>query len=391
MDYVEDILNKLLDQLESRKPSTKPVTFFPAKKYADYRDVFSESQPEINAAVDQLIGRGIVTGQKDAQGYYTKLEMPLVHCTEAYQITGRPSKQALLDEQKALLQKEKEQGGALAKQVCQNFLQRLEAGHFLEYGIGRDCEKLRDILKVLQKITELKTETYIRNFSEAVFHNSKRFQAIQASIVHILVDYTPDAANEENILKQYDLYENPTYVYFKGGWKLYVAEDCLNVALVPGGIGLPTTALDKITKIELTQSRVITVENLTTYHDTNDQDAAVLYLGGFPNHLRVQFLKLLWQNEPNARYFHRGDLDPYGFLILQNLRSRTNIPFAALEMDLPTLKKCFEAGHFRPLEKADLKMMNHPILQEYQEIFDYMRKNNCKIEQECFEAMKLNL
>ncbi len=389
MDYTQDILNKLLDQLERRKKSDKPVTFFLAKKYPDYREPFSDCHEPIHAAVNRLIGWGILTGEKDVQGYYTKLTMELENCPEAYRIAKRQSKEALLEQQKAILQKT--QGGELVTRVCRDFAQCLEVGRFPAYGIGQDSEKLQDILTVLQKITELKTETYVRNFSEAVFHNSKRFQAIQASVVHILMDYTQDAVDEDTILEQYELYQNPSYVYFKGGWKLYVGEQSFDVSALPGGMGLPAAALEKITQIELTADRVISVENLTTYHDTPENGAAVLYLGGFPNHLRIQFLKLLYKNEPNAQYFHRGDLDPYGFLILQNLRSRTQIPFVPLEMDLQTLEQCFKMGHYRPLDKQDLKIMEHPLLKEYQEIFEYMRLHNCKIEQECFEAMKLNL
>jgi hypothetical protein len=85
----------------------------------------------------------------------------------------------------------------------------------------------------------------------------------------------------------------------------------------------------------------------------------------------------------------KGDLDPYGFLILENLKDKTGIPFKPLEMDLNTLRQCHHAGHFRPLDEADRKTITSPTLAEYQPILQYMLQHNCKIEQECFEAMKL--
>ena len=99
--------------------------------------------------------------------------------------------------------------------------------------------------------------------------------------------------------------------------------------------------------VHLQDKTVVSVENLTTYHDTSERSQAVLYLGGFPNSVRANFLRMVYSNEPDANYFHHGDLDPHGFLILENLKQKTGIPFQPMEMDLPTLKDCFTAGHYR--------------------------------------------
>lgn len=391
MNYMEDILDRFLNQLETRKESTKPLSLYVAKIYRDYRDNFSESQELIDAAVSRLVGWGWVVGQKDAQGYYTKITMSPPTCTQAYALLHRKPKTDVVQEQKDILTMVQLQNTGLVCSVCSDFLNLLEAGGFPGYGIGKDTDKLKDVLLILEKIDKLETETYIRNFSEAIFHDSKRFQTLQSTVVRILMDYTPDAIQEESILEQYELYQNPTYVYLKGGWLLNVNAQPLDISLFPGGIGLPAMALNHITDIRVQCKCVISVENLTTYHDTAESNAAVFYLGGFPNHVRVSFLKLLYQKEPQAQYFHRGDLDPYGFLILENLRHRTQIPFEALEMDLDTLKSCFSRRYYRPLNAQDKKIMQHPMLSQYQDIFEFMCQHNCKIEQECFEAMKLEL
>lgn len=391
LNYTEDILNRLLKQLERRKKSDKPLSLNISTTYKDYRDNFSDSQEAIDAAVSRLIGHGILQGKRDVQGYYTKVTMALSQCAEAYSLVHREPKEKLLQKQRDLLCQVQAQSTGVAHRFSTDMLALLDAEKFPGYGIGQDADKLRDILLILEKIDQLKTETYVRNFSEAIFHDSKRFQTLQGAVEHILMDYTPDAMDESSILEQYDLYQNPTYVYFKGGWILYAGEHVFDISALPGGIGLPISALGSITKIQLTGDTVISVENLTTYHDTPEAKGAILYLGGFPNHVRVNFLKLLYQDEPDANYFHRGDLDPYGFLILENLRSRTQIPFKSLEMDLQTLQQCFAKGHYRPLDAQDEKIMQHPLLTSYSEIFDFMRQHNCKVEQECFEAMQLDL
>lgn len=156
-----------------------------------------------------------------------------------------------------------------------------------------------------------------------------------------------------------------------------------------GGIAISSDALDEIEQIHVPRGRIISVENLTTYHDTKESQGAIIYLGGFLNTVRTNLLKKVYVFEPDARYFHKGDLDPYGFLILENLKEKTGIPFKPMEMDLDTLQQCHRAGYFRPLDEADRKAITAPALAEYQPILQYMVQNDCKIEQECFEAMKL--
>ena len=391
MDYIEDILQRMLNQLERRKKSDKPLVINVEKVYPDYGDNFSECQEKIDAAINQLIGWGIVAGKKNVRGYYTKIAMELSHCPQAYEMVHRKPRKDILQEAEMLIVQVLERNTGFVCQICKDFLENLEKGKFPGYSIGQDVDKLRNVLLILEKIDKLKSDTYVRNFSEAIFHDSKRFQALQGTIKHILMDYTPDAASEESILEQYGLYQNPPYVYFKGAWILYTEKQRIDVGAFCGGIALPITALSNIVKIELAQKKVISVENLTTYHDTPESGAAVLFLGGFPNQVRVDLLKLLYQNEPQAEYLHRGDLDPEGFLILENLRSKTKIPFKPLEMDLETLQHCFEQGHFRPLEQNDEKVMRYTMLAKYENIFAFMRQHNCKVEQECFEAMKLDL
>lgn len=104
-------------------------------------------------------------------------------------------------------------------------------------------------------------------------------------------------------------------------------------------------------------------------------------MGGFPNFARAAFLRLVYAGEPEAAYYHHGDLDPHGFLILENLKQKTGIPFRPLEMDLATLRACFQAGHYRPLTAEDKKAMQSPLLAPYREILDFMLQHNCKVEQ----------
>lgn len=392
MDYRNDILTRLLDQYEARKhPSERPLSLTVSKAYPAYGDLFQDVQGQIDTAIAQLCAWGLVRAEKNMQGYYDRITMPVSCCAEAYTLLGRESKASILALQQRLVTEAAAQIAAPLRSFCQDTLLLLQGGKFPDFGIGKDSRKLGDVLLALEKIGQLPTETYVRNFSEAVFHHSKRFQEIQGSIERILSHYTPDLTDGEDILERYHLYQNPPYVYLKGSCVLSVQDTSYNIQALPGGLALPITALDHISNITLRCSTVISVENLTTYHDADETDKVVIYLGGFPNGVRVRFLRLLYQNAPAAQYFHRGDLDPYGFLILENLKGQTGIPFQPLEMDLATLRACYDSGHYRPLSQTDLKIMESPLLQPYQERLGFMKSHNCKVEQECFEAMKLAL
>ena len=146
---------------------------------------------------------------------------------------------------------------------------------------------------------------------------------------------------------------DPGYVYIKGDWEIVCQGHLLSVRMFHGGIALSSDALTEIDHISVPGKRIISVENLTTYHDTQEHQGAVIYLGGFLNTVRTNLLKKVFASEPHAQYYHHGDLDPYGFLILEDLKAKTGIPFEPLEMDLPTLRRCHLAGHFRPLDESD--------------------------------------
>ena len=52
----------------------------------------------------------------------------------------------------------------------------------------------------------------------------------------------------------------------------------INVVEMPDGIALSNASLEKIKKITVKASKVITVENLTTYHDSDEGDSYIFIL-----------------------------------------------------------------------------------------------------------------
>lgn len=397
MDYPYEILSALVDRYERRKGTTsgdgKPqraVTLDIVKHYPAYRDHLSEEEHAIDQAVTLLSNWQLITAPRSSQGYYTKVTLQLDRLSAIYDFLKRkPARETRQEQLNLLLAAQRHNPDDLSGRFAGEMIDALQAGRSLGYGLQGNFEKLRDVLLALEKIEQLSKETYVRNFSEAVFHDSKHFQSIAGIVRSILSDLTDQPVEKKQILEYYNLLENPTYLYLKGSWVLEFPGSRIRIADLPGGIGLTSDGLSAIQSVQLEAQTVVTVENLTTYHDTPSEGQAVLYLGGFPNSARARFLRMAYTSKPDAIYLHHGDLDPYGFLILENLKQKTDIPFRPVEMDLATLQSCFQAGHYRSLTAEDRKAMNSPMLCAYQEIFDFMLEHNCKVEQESLAAMKL--
>ena len=392
MGYEEQILSWLIDSHERKDPgnsNTRKATVSIATKLPEYKEPLSDTHNDIEAAIQHLLSWGFVQCSKNQQGYYTKVVLTESALPRIYQLLNRIPKAELWAMQREILRIMAVRTDGVAGRFSTAMLKRIDQRKDIEYGLAKDIKLLEDVLLALENIEKLTEETYIRNFSEMLFHDSKRLQSILNPISRILLDYGDGVGQKETILSQYNLITNPGYVYIKGDWQIWCRGRCISVDMFQGGIAISSDALDEIERIAVPGGRIVSVENLTTYHDTKESHGAIIYLGGFMNTVRANLLKKLYAFEHGAEYLHKGDLDPYGFLILENLKKKTGIPFKPLEMDLDTLRRCHRAGHFRPLDESDKKAISLANLAEYQPVLQYMLEHNCKIEQECFEAMKL--
>ena len=392
MGYEEQILSWLIDSHEKKDPgnsNTRKASISITAKFPEYKEPLSDTHNDIETAIQHLLSWGYVQCSRNQQGYYTKVTLSESALPKIYQFLNRIPKAELWEMQKALLREINVPAESITGKFCSAMLERIAQRKDIEYGLSRDLKLLEDVLLALVHIEKLNEETYIRNFSELVFHDSKRLQNLLNPISKILLDYGDGVEQKETVLAQHNLISNPGYVYIKGDWQIRCQGRCISTNMFRGGIAISSDSLDEIERITVSGGIIISVENLTTYHDTKESQGAIIYLGGFMNTVRMNLLKKLYACEPEAGYFHKGDLDPYGFLILENLKDKTGIPFKPLDMDLDTLRRCHRAGHFRPLDVADRKVISSPALVEYQPILQYMSQHNCKIEQECFEAMKL--
>ena len=400
MECSKDIISRLLDIYERRSGYAKrpeelrSIQFEVSKDYPVYKDRYdNEKYRDINTAIEKNTAAGLIIADKDQTGRYSKIKLNIARVDECYALLKRTSIPDQCKKVLSVLEKANCTKGLLIRRVVSDFCEQINAYKKLPYDFGYDARRIGDVLQVLDAVINLTSETYIRNFSTALFKDSKRFQREYKSTVEsILFDYTDDVVEKEDILGYYNLYENPTYVLIKGNARICFDESVVELSEMPGGIALSNGSLEGIQKISVKTDKVITVENLTTYHDCDELDAVYIYLGGYHNTSEQKLLELIYKNNGDKEYYHESDLDVYGFLILENLIAKTQIPFKPLQMDIETIERIYRAGLYKNLTSRDRNVINSKKdgqLSAYRDVLEYMLKYDCKVEQESIKSVDL--
>lgn len=400
MEYSKDIISRLLDIYERRNGYAKrpeelrSIQFEVSKEYPIYKDRYdNEKYRDINTAIEKNVAAGLIIAEKDQIGRYSKIKLNIARVDDCYALLKRTSIPDQCKKVLSVLEKANNAECLLIGRIVSDFCEQIKAYKKLPYDLGYDARRVGEVLQVLEAVTKLTSETYIRNFSTALFKDSKRFQReYRSTIESILFNYTDDVVEKDDILGYYNLYENPTYVLIKGNTRICFDESAIELSEMPGGIALSNGSLAGIHKISVKADKVITVENLTTYHDCDEQDAVYIYLGGYHNTSKQKLLELIYENNGDKEYYHEGDLDVYGFLILENLISKTQIPFKPLLMDVETIERFYRAGLYKTLTARDRKMIDSKKdgqLSAYKDVLEYMLTHDCKIEQESIKAVEL--
>lgn len=400
MEYSKDIISRLLDIYERRNGYAKrpeelrSIQFEVSKEYPIYKDRYdNEKYRDINTAIEKNVAAGLIIAEKDQIGRYSKIKLNIARVDDCYALLKRTSIPDQCKKVLSVLEKANNVECLLIGRIVSDFCEQIKAYKKLPYDLGYDARRVGEVLQVLEAVTKLTSETYIRNFSTALFKDSKRFQReYRSTIESILFNYTDDVVEKDDILGYYNLYENPTFVLIKGNARICFAESDIELSEMLGGIALSNGSLEGIRRISVKADKVITVENLTTYHDCDELDAVYIYLGGYHNTSKQKLLELIYENNGDKEYYHEGDLDVYGFLILKNLIDKTQIPFKPLLMDLGTIERFYRAGLYKNLSARDRKVITSKKdgqLSAYKDVLEYMLANDCKVEQESIKAVEL--
>ncbi|MDR2096941.1 MAG: DUF2220 family protein [Spirochaetaceae bacterium] len=126
-------------------------------------------------------------------------------------------------------------------------------------------------------------------------------------------------------------------------------------------IGLPLATIKKIKSISVikrkdkeTAPSVLTVENKETFYAlaNSKKYSCLLYTGGYPSRAVNSMVRVL--SKAGFDFFHAGDVDPDGILILQDLHKNAKKPVTPVCMDPATFHKYRKHGR-----KLEISMLNN--------------------------------
>ena len=244
-----------------------------------------------------------------------------------------------------------------------------------------DENDLENVMKILKGMIDQKDEISFRRFSEKVLGDTKKLEKYKNKIVHIIKDFYDDTLDNENdIFEAFYIRKNPAYVYLKGNAILQINGQIINLNEMHYYFVLPSICIKDLKIKRIDAKQVMTIENLTSFHDVSLKDTFYIFTNGFHNHAIEAFLKCLYDFlGESVHYFHFGDIDAGGFHIYESLIKKTQIPFQMYKMNIEMLKKYKD--YTKPLTQNDRKRLLS-FKENQNELIDYMLKNNVKLEQE---------
>ena len=283
---------------------------------------------------------------------------------------------------------EKTSSHKIIKDFCKTQIERLQGGKHAEYSL----EDANNIIALLSYILQNKNEILERELSISVLANSKSWESkYKTKILRIIKksgyfnSLIENCADEKEvnkvILEECNIFANPSYVYFKGNGTIFFENGTVTKTCSEIPFAISSASIEKIASFEITDTKIMTVENLTSFNRINNSDTFYIFLSGYHNSAKQNFLKKIYSQNAEKEYFHFGDIDPDGFYILENLRSKTSIPFKPYKMGISELEKY--SDYTKTLEENDILKAKALIDKgHHKEIMEYMLKHNQKLEQE---------
>lgn len=382
--YENKMIEWLLDKYEKSKSftgdnklnqkfSVKVTFLFP--QYTDHSDY--ELFQAVNEAINVLIRKQIIIAKANSACVYQDISLNLDKLEQAYEHIKRVPKRDINTSVIKLLQNYRDRNEIL-KHYCETQFERINSNKSIQF-FNDNLIEFENILIAVDELPKLTTETFVRDFSIRVFKNSKVFEGLSTKVVNLLYEFG-NFPEREQVLGNLNMIKNPTYVNFKGSGMIMIKGQSIDLTKLSSDIAISSMLLTDIDRIEITGKAVITIENLTSFHTFRNENMFAIYLGGYHNSIRREFIKKIFNQNPNILFYHFGDIDAGGFCILEHLKRQTGVDFNAYRMDLGTLKEY--RMYSKKLTDNDRGRLSKLKDSQHSEVINYMLENNCKLEQE---------
>lgn len=389
MDYAKKILKVLVDKYEksvsftgknkvAQSFSIEPGKLF--KKYNDHSEYILFE--EVNDGIGELEALDYVMVTREVKSV-KKVQLKKERLEEIYDYLGLVPKKLINEKLLALYEIYSKKNELLDHYIE---VQKVNISKNQKvYGFKGELKDYEELLSVLVALFNLNKETYERDFSVRMFGDSKRFKELESRVLTVINEYG-DYPNRDSILGELNLLKNPSYVYVKGQGSIRFGEQTLDLSKLSSDIAISSESLADVTSIKVLSKSVITVENLTSFYTFPSDQMLVVYLGGFHNRVRRDFLKQIQKMNEGAKFYHFGDIDIGGILIYEHLKRKTGIDFEPYEMSVSNLIKYKKMT--KALTENDRKRGKSLVDGPWRELVVYMLEHDCKLEQEAIDIRK---
>ncbi|MFC5456241.1 Wadjet anti-phage system protein JetD domain-containing protein [Prosthecobacter fluviatilis] len=210
---------------------------------------------------------------------------------------------------------------------CRKLAQQVLDGTSIAPFARDDLEGNRELLTLLPRVLGWQGESLIRFASCSICRSSKRLEELRPRIELALKQLSNSTISS---LEDLGLMEKPRQVFLCGPLLLQLPEGPLNLGLLKAPVSLSETDIRRAVATHCTASRVLTVENETTFMELTKLGGDTLFIQtSYPGRAVLALLARLPASLP---IHHFGDSDPAGFDILRDLRERSGRAITPLHM-----------------------------------------------------------
>ena len=388
LDYKSKILSKLIEKYNKRdlkysgKEINREISVKPKELYRLYGtpDADALEEKRFNEAVDGLIQQGFVDAKRVIfSDDITKIVFNQ-YLVDNYQIIPRDTRVS----DALVLVHDYEGHGSLTDYYCEKLEKQFTSKIF-----DIDLDKEKKIFSILDFIQANKTDYYVREVSMLVFGSSKIFEEnpFYDNVCTIIREATGKDRDEstpnDDILKDFHIQNIDQEILIKGDVTISFSGYSLAVGKFVNGVAFPSSEIGRIDSIDVATNKLLTIENKTAFYRFDNDEYAVMYLGGYANRYQTELIKKIHRYDPTVEFFHFGDIDMGGLFIHQHLCKSTGIHFEMLhmgieELDAPENRNCLQC-----LTEADRERSESLLgIPEYRDIVTRMLEKNIKLEQE---------
>ena len=195
----------------------------------------------------------------------------------------------------------------------------------------QDADKLKDLFQAACALGEGLPDTTpldYRQFGARYLNDSKKTKTLENALASLYRWHMSlNVIKPSEVLSHLNLVPITQPILLRGPINFSHKDEMINCNFPPH-IGVPVDYLDSLT-LSNEPNYILTIENQSSFNEytrTLDEGAIVIYTAGFPTKALQYFISILTtQLSKDTPFYHWGDTDPHGFMILKTLQDNSSL------------------------------------------------------------------